>query len=118
MPQPPQFDDVSRAVQTFEQHPWPAPQQLLPQAIWLAVQAGLHAVPAALQPVDEHVVVVGARQVPLASQAAALVWTPPVHVLAGPQVAPAPLFVVSMHTWDPVVHAVIPFLHGFAGWQV
>jgi hypothetical protein len=38
-----------------------------------------------------------------------------VHTMLLPQVFPAGLFVVSMHTDVPVEHAVVPFLQGFVG---
>jgi hypothetical protein len=41
-----------------------------------------------------------------------------VHTMSLPQLVPAGLFVVSVHTDDPVEHEVVPFLQGLVvGWQ-
>ena len=39
------------------------------------------------------------------------------HTMFVPQAVPVALLVVSVHTDDPVAHDVVPFLHGFVGWQ-
>ena len=105
------------AVHTPPQQPWPAAQQLVPQAICVAVHGGLHAMVVALQPVEGQAVIIGVGQAPLALHTRAPVWTPALQVCPAPHAAPAPLFVVSTHIEAPVVQEVAPFLHGFAGWH-
>lgn len=62
-----------------------------------------------------HGLLVGVHDAPSlqAVQTPELLQTMPV-----PHDVPADLLVVSVHTDEPVVHAVVPFLHGLLGWQV
>ena len=86
-------------------------QQDVPHEVIPAVQPALHAVPAELQPVDEHVVLVGVGHPPLLSQTCAAVCVPLVQVWAAPQEVPASLLPVDTQTCLPVVHEYVPFLH-------
>jgi hypothetical protein len=93
------------------------PSETMPQffpaqavAIVVGVQGGLHMVPAELQPVDEHNVLVGVGHWPLPSQTCAAVCVPLVQVWAVPQDMPADLLPVETQTCLPVAQEYVPFL--------
>ena len=46
------------------------------------------------------------------------VQAPALHTMLRPHDRPLVLLVVSVHVMPPVAHEVVPFLHGFVGWQV
>jgi hypothetical protein len=76
----------------------------------------LQSVPAVLQALGQVVMVV--TQAALALHIAADVLTPPAHDCAAPHSVPTDLLVVVAQTDVPVVHEVLPFLHGLLGVQV
>jgi hypothetical protein len=60
-----------------------------------------------------------AAQVPEPLQTAVLVLVVPVHDAAAPQGVPEPTFPLSRQVMLPVVHDVVPVLHGLVGgWQL
>jgi hypothetical protein len=76
----------------------------------------LQSVPALLQALGQVAVVV--THAALALHIAAEVLTPPVHDCAAPHSVPVGLLMVVAQTDVPVVHDVLPYLHGLLGVQV
>jgi hypothetical protein len=56
-------------------------------------------------------------QTPVALHIAGNVNTPFEQDWPAPHSVPWPLLPLSTQTDDPVVHDVVPVLHGFVGWQ-
>jgi hypothetical protein len=73
----------------------------------------LQSVPAALHPDGQVIVVV--LHIALASHIAAEVLTPFVHDWAAPHSVPTGLLPLATHTEVPVMHDVMPSLHGSGG---
>src|SRR6186713_296961 len=104
LPHPPQLrTSRCRSLQPLGQLIWPTGQ------VEQSVLAVLHA------PLVH--VMVAAMHAPAVEHIAGSVSTPAAHDWPAPHSVPAVLLVVSTHVCTPVVHDVMPFLHGFAGWQ-
>lgn len=104
LPQVPQLSTSrDRSLQPAGQLIWPTGQ--VEQSVFIGLHAPLvHCMVAALHaPACEHI--------------AGSVSTPAAHDCPAPHSVPGVLLVVSTHVIVPVVHDVMPFLHGFCGWQ-
>ena len=112
-PHVPQFGLALFATHALLQQSWLELQQVVPQAMVPAAQAALHAVPAALQPVDGQVVVVEV-QVPLPSQTGAVVALPAVQTGPPPHEVFRATFEVAEQTGAAVALAqvIVKFLQG------
>jgi hypothetical protein len=86
------------------------------QLIWPLGQVA-QSVPLVLQGVPGGQVIVMAAHVPAALHIWGNVTTPFEHDWPAPHSVPTPLLPVSMQTIEPLEHTVMPFLHGFVGWQ-